>query len=150
MSTGYRIDDNGEGVSLIKLCTGTGTRLKSITPGANVTIVDDGDGNLTFSSSGGGGGGSGYARDIASISTATTLGATANTDYIRTVTGTTTVTLPTAVGNTNEYTIIRAGTNTVTIATTSAQTITGSSTATLTVQWQAITLISDGANWVIK
>jgi len=50
-------------------------------------------------------GGSGITRIVASIATGTTAGATASTDYVFFVTGTTTLTLPTAVGNTNKYTV---------------------------------------------
>lgn len=93
------------------------------------------------------GGGSGITRDIASISSPATLGATASTDYVRFVSGTTTVTLPTAVGNTNMYTVKNTGAGVVTVATTSSQTIDGSSTASLPVANTSIDLISDNANW---
>lgn len=101
-------------------------------------------GNITVPTGGGG-----TSRTIASISTNTIAGATAGTDYVYFVSGTTTVTLPTAVGNTNMYTIKRVGTNTVTINTTSSQTIDGSLTASLTVQYTSLSLLSDGANWNI-
>jgi hypothetical protein len=93
------------------------------------------------------GGGGGLSRSINLISTPTTAGATANTDYVYFVSGTTTITLPTAVGNTNLYTIKNTGVNTVTIATTSAQTIDGSSSASLPVANTSLDLISDGSNW---
>ncbi len=67
-----------------------------------------------------GGVGGGITRAIASISTATTAGAVANTDYTYLVSGTTTLTLPTAVGNTNTYTVKNAGVATVSVASTSA------------------------------
>ena len=63
-----------------------------------------------------------------------------------------TVTLPTAVGVTGKvYTIkrIAAGTNRLTVATTSSQTIDGLTTALLDGQYNSITVISDGANWNI-
>jgi hypothetical protein len=91
----------------------------------------------------------GVTRSVNSISTPTTAGATALTDYVYLVSGTTTLTLPTAVGNTNLYTVKNTGSNTVTIATTSAQTIDGSSTATLPVANTSLDLISDGANWKV-
>lgn len=92
-------------------------------------------------------GGTGIARSISSISSPTNAGATAATDYVYLVSGTTTLTLPTAVGNSNLYTIKNTGSATVTIATTSAQTIDGSASATLPVQYTSIDLISDGSNW---
>ena len=95
------------------------------------------------------GGGGGTVRSINSISTDTTAGATAGTDYVYLVSGTTTVTLPTAVGNTNLYTIKNVGSGNVTIATTSAQTIDSNSTIVMPVQYTAVDLISDTANWNI-
>ena len=95
------------------------------------------------------GGSSAIVRSVNSISSPTTAGAVASTDYVYFVSGTTTLTLPTAVGNTNRYTIKNTGGATVTIATTSSQTIDGSTTATLAVQNTALDLISDGSNWRI-
>ncbi len=62
-----------------------------------------------------------------------------------------TLTLPTAVGTTRSYRIKRvdAGAGNVTIATTSSQTIDGETTYILVQQWQHVTLVSDGANWII-
>jgi hypothetical protein len=93
---------------------------------------------------------SGINRSVNVISSPTTAGATASTDYVYLVSGTTTLTLPTAVGNTNRYTVKNTGVNTVSIATTSAQTIDGSSSpTTLPVANTSLDLISDGANWRI-
>lgn len=92
----------------------------------------------------------GINRSINVISTPTTAAAVALTDYIYLVSGTTTVTLPTAVGNINRYTIKNTGSNTVTIATTSSQTIDGSSSATLPASLNtSLDLISNGSNWNI-
>jgi hypothetical protein len=97
------------------------------------------------------GGGGGISRTITSISTATTAGATASTDYVYFVSGTTTLTLPTAVSNTNRYTVKNTGTATVTIATTSSQTITvANNTAVTTITLppgSSFDLLSDNANW---
>jgi hypothetical protein len=93
--------------------------------------------------------GTGISRGIYSVSTNTTAGSGANVDYVYLVSGTTTITLPTAVGNTNTYTIKRTNTGTVTIATTSSQTIDGSTSINLNVQYVSITVVSDGANWNI-
>lgn len=88
------------------------------------------------------------SKSINIISTNTTADNASNTDYVYLVSGTTTITLPTAVANTNLYTIKRAGTNTVSIATTSSQTIDGSaSPITINVQYTSLTLVSDGTNW---
>lgn len=95
-----------------------------------------------------GGGGGGITRSINSISTPTTAGATALTDYVYLISGTTTLTLPTAVSNTNRYTLKNSGTNTVTINTTSSQTIDGSTSITL-IPNQSIDVISNNSNWFI-
>ena len=89
-------------------------------------------------------------REIQSISTATAAGSIYGIDYIYLVSGTTTLTLPTAVGSVSKYTIKRVGTGVVSIATTSSQTIDGSSSPiTINVQYVSIDLISDGTNWNI-
>lgn len=94
--------------------------------------------------------GSGITRSVTSISTPTTAGATAATDYVYMVSGTTTLTLPTAVGNTNRYTVNNVGVATVTVATTSSQTINGSTTVTLPISGMTLEFISDSANWTIE
>lgn len=95
-----------------------------------------------------GGGGSGITRVISNI-TVTTTGATAAiTDYVYLCTGTFTYTQPTAVGNTNLYTIKNVGTGTITIAFTSGQTGDSNATIQLT-QNQSIDLISNNTNYSI-
>ena len=62
-----------------------------------------------------------------------------------------TITLPTAVGISQKFTIQKKDSsgNSVTIATTSSQTINGSTTKTLSTQYQSVTVASDGSNWYI-
>ena len=63
-----------------------------------------------------------------------------------------TITLPTAVGVSGKTYVIKritAGTNRLTVATTSSQTIDGITTAIIDEQWASITVYSDGANWFI-
>lgn len=120
--------------------------------GSNVTITYANNNTtkkaeITIASSGGGGGGT--VRSINSVSADTTAGATAGTDYVYLVSGTTTITLPTAVGNTNLYTIKNIGTGVVTIATTSAETIDNDSTIIMPVRYTSVDVISDTANWNI-
>ena len=89
---------------------------------------------------------------ISSINTNTTAGSASFTDYIYLVTGSSTVTLtlPTAVNNTNLYTVKNVGTSTASIATTAGQTIDGSSSPIdINVQYVSLTLVSDNANWNI-
>lgn len=97
-------------------------------------------------------GGGGITRSIISITTATTGGSAVNTDYVYLTTGTITFTLPTAIGNTNRYTIVHKDALTLTIATTLGQTIAfypaaPDTTATITIQGTVIEFFSDGANW---
>jgi hypothetical protein len=86
---------------------------------------------------------------VNSVAVATTAANTANIKYVYLVSGAAPITLPTAVGNTNVYTIKNIGTGTVVISTTGAQTIDGSLTASLIVQYTSLTIVSDGANWYI-
>jgi SPP1 gp7 family putative phage head morphogenesis protein len=88
-------------------------------------------------------------RVISSVAVNTNAGSVASTDYIYLASGTTAITLPTAVSNLNRYTIKNVGNNTVTINTTSSQTIDGSLTASLPVKYTSIDLISNGSNWNI-
>jgi hypothetical protein len=75
----------------------------------------------------------------------------AATDYIINCTANRfTVTLPTAVSIAGRsYIIKNSGTSTITVATTSSQTIDGATTFILQVQYQTVTVVSNGANWII-
>lgn len=88
-------------------------------------------------------------RSVSSVTTTTAAGSTSRTHYIYLANGTFTITLPTAVANDCLYTIKNVGSGTITIATTSAQTIDGSSSATLPVAYTSLDIISDNANWNI-
>lgn len=102
---------------------------------------------MTALEAGGGGGGSGITRSISSVSSNTNAGSATLTDYIYYCSGIMTLTLPTAIGNTNLYTIKNVGTGTITIATTSGQLIDGASSQNIPVQYLSFTLASDNANW---
>lgn len=110
-------------------------------------LTTDSSGNGTWQSST-----TGITRSVSSVSTATSAGSTSATDYVYFVSGTTTLTLPTAVSNTNKYNIVNSGTNTITVATTSSQTINSPAVAvtslTLTAG-QSMEFISNNANWWI-
>ena len=95
------------------------------------------------------GSGSGITRVITSVAVDTAAGSTAGVDYVYLVSGTTTITLPTAVGNENLYTIKNVGVGVVTVATTLAQTIDGDTTITMPVQYTSVDIVSDTANWSI-
>lgn len=87
-------------------------------------------------------------RSINVISSNQTLGSTTNTDYVYVVSGTTTVTMPTAVSNTNLYTVKNGGSNTVTIIFTGGQNADGSTSLSLTPN-TSLDLISDNSNYRI-
>jgi len=90
---------------------------------------------------------SGKSINVVSINT--NAGSASSTDYVYLASGTINITLPTAIGNQNLYTIKNVGTGIITIDTTSSQTVDGSLTAPINVQYLSLTIISDGANWNI-
>lgn len=84
-------------------------------------------------------------RPVHSYTSAQTL-TTAN--HIVLCSGTFTVTLPTAVGNGGlMYYIKNTGTGTITVDGNGAQTIDDATTFVLDAQYEAITIVSDGAEW---
>lgn len=74
-----------------------------------------------------------------------------NTDCVINCTANTfTVTLPTAVGLTGQYFIIKnSGTGSITVDADGSETIDGLSNKLLAIQNESITVISNGANWII-
>lgn len=61
-----------------------------------------------------------------------------------------TVTLPTAVGIEGQYFIIKnSGTGVITIDGDGSETIDGAGNKTLSVQYESMTVVSDGANWIV-
>lgn len=101
---------------------------------------------------GGGGsstGGSGITRVINTISTNVIADSAANTDYVYLVSGNTTLTLPTAIGNKDLYTVKNKDGNTTTVSTTGGQTIDGGASYLITIMNDSIDIISDGANWFV-
>ena len=89
----------------------------------------------------------GISRSIATISSGQTAGTTASTDYVYICSSALTLTMPTAVGNTNLYVIKNTSSGIITINTTSAQTIDGASTYLIRTTNNGVVLISDGSNW---
>lgn len=101
---------------------------------------------------GGGGsstGGSGITRVINTISTNVIADSAVNTDYVYLVSGNTTLTLPTAIGNKDLYTVKNKDGNTTTVSTTGGQTIDGGASYLITIMNDSIDIISDGANWFV-
>ena len=116
--------------------------------GTNVTITPAGTGDartLTIAAAGGGGG---ITRSITVTSGNLTVGAVALTDYVVLVAGDHTITLPTAVGNTNKYTIKNNHSANITVNTTSSQTIDGTTSISLG-PLESVQLVSNNANWFI-
>ena len=144
---------SGGGTSGLRLLTSsTNGRIESGTAGAeNMNMVLSGTRatqgtQLTLN----------YINTLLSGSLSVPLGAKTTTytilatDCVITCDGTFTVTLPTAVGVTGKlYDVKNIGTGVITVATTSSQTIDGGTTATLRVQYESITVISNGSNWEI-
>ncbi len=112
----------------------------------NFALVTNGSGQLSFASVAGVGG-SGITRTSSIISASGTAGSTALTDYVYFASTGLKLTLPTAVGNKNLYTVKNVSVSSVLVDTTSAQTIDGSSTALMPVANQSIDFISDNSNW---
>jgi hypothetical protein len=80
----------------------------------------------------------------------TTYTATTSDYFIDCTSGTFTVNLFTAVGNTGRILIIKnSGTGTITVDPNGTQTIDGATTQSLATQWSRVHIISDGANWKI-
>ena len=129
---------------------GTGLTSADLSGKANkVLAVNATEDGYDLVTGGGGGGGGGISRSINSVSTNTSAGATASTDYVYLASNTITITLPTAVGNSNRYTIKNVDAGVITIATTSGQTIDGSLTAQIHFTNNSVDLISTGSNWKI-
>ena len=79
-----------------------------------------------------------------------TYTATISDHVINCTANTFTVTLPTAVGIAGrQYVVKNSGTGVITVDGDAAETIDGATTVSLPTQYDAITLASDGANWVI-
>lgn len=90
--------------------------------------------------------GTGIVRSVNTLTGSLTLPATASTDFVYFLDAGAVATLPTAVSNTNRYTLKNIDTTDKTILTTSSQTIDGGTTAVLTPN-TSIDVISDGSNW---
>lgn len=123
----------------------------NLKPGNNVTISYQNNDNLkttdiTIAASGGGGG---TSRNISTVSVSSVVAATASTDIVVIAGAGIQLTMPTAAGNTNLYTIKNKVASSVLVVPNGAETIDGQSNVILAVQYVSIDLISDGANWQI-
>lgn len=93
------------------------------------------------------GGGGGVARTVSVISVSSTLAAAASTDYAIFANVGITITLPTAISNTNLYTVKNEAVSSVLVATTAGETIDGSATVLLPTQYESLSFISNGSVW---
>lgn len=123
----------------------------NIKPGSNVTLTYSNNNttkylDLTISATGG----SGTTRSINRVSTSASMGSTAGTDYVYVATAGVLLTLPTAVSNTNLYTVKNVAASSVMVATTGGQTIDGDSNIILNNQYTSVDIVNDGNdNWSI-
>ncbi len=120
----------------------------NLTQGTNITISDNGSGTVTIAASAGSVV-AGITRVASIITASQTGGSTALTDYVYIANAGLQLTLPTAIGNSNLYTIKNLAASSVLIGVTAGQTIDGSSSALLPVQYQSLDLISNGSVWSV-
>lgn len=123
----------------------------NIKAGSNITLSysnNDATKNLdlTIASSGSG---SGITREVNTTSVSSVIGSVAGIDYVTVASAGVALTLPTAVGNDNLYTIKNTAASSVLVVTAGSETIDGNSDITLATQFTAVDLISDGSNWHI-
>ena len=119
----------------------------NILAGSNVTLSYTNNDNLkttnlTIAATGGG-----SNRNISTVSVSSVVAAVTSTDYVVIASAGVLLTLPTAVSNTNLYTIKNTAASSVMVAANGVETIDGSANITLTTQYTAVDLISDNANW---
>ena len=101
-------------LTLNNVLLGNGTSaLQAVAPGTTGNVLTSNGTTWTSAAPTGGG----VSRVTSTITTATTLGAVANTEYLAYIASGGSVTLPTAVGNTSLYTLKNTDTTTKTIAT---------------------------------
>lgn len=128
---------------LIRATPSTGG-VQSVVAGTNVSVDNTDPLNPIVSATTGSGG---ITRTVTSISADTTAGSTASTDYVYFVSGTTTLTLPTAVGNTNRYTV-KSITGTTVVACNGIETIDGTATIGIANE-DSVDLISNNTEWKV-
>lgn len=123
--------------------------------GSNVTITYSSNDttkrtDITISSSGGGSSVAGTVRSINNINTSQTAGNTSGTDYVYICSAGINLTLPTALTNTNQYTIKNISTSSVLISRDGADTIESDTSLILATQYTSVDLISNQtSNWNI-
>lgn len=94
------------------------------------------------------GSGSGITRTVVVTSGNVTAGATTAVDYTYLIAGAHVLTLPTAISNTNRYTVKNDHSADITINTTSSQTVDGTTSIQISPE-DSVDIISDNSNWRI-
>jgi len=119
----------------------------TLAAGTGITFTAS-SGTITLSTTGNGGG---ISRSISTITGSTTALAASSTDYVYVgnTSGNINLTMPTAISNTNRYTVKQNNIGILTLLTTSSQTIDGVTGYLLTRQYQAVDLMSDNSNWFV-
>jgi len=105
--------------------------------------------NFTFTSSGGGGSVVGTSRQIQTTTISSTIAGLSGIDQVTLANGGLAITLPTAVGDSQLYTIKNVGNSSVAILTTGGETIDNQPNIIMPVQYTSVDLISDSLNWNI-
>ena len=92
--------------------------------------------------------GSGHTLNLVQKSAAYTI--TTSDYYVECTANTFTLTMPTAVGISGQAFVVKnSGTGTITVDGDGSETIDGSTTIELDTQYQSVTLVSNGSNWII-
>ena len=94
-----------------------------------------------------GGGGSGITRTVSVLSVSSTLAAAATTDYVYFANVGINLTLPTAVSNTNSYTVKNMAASSVLVTAATGQDVDGSATALMPTQYESLNFYSNGSVW---
>lgn len=111
---------------------------------SNGTLTDDGSGQVTVTTGGGGGG---ITRTTSVVTANTTPAAAASTDYVFFCDSGLRVFMPTAISNTNLYTMKNTGSSSVLIVASVGQAIDGSTSALMPTTNESLTLISNNSVW---
>lgn len=109
---------------------------------SNGTLTDDGGGQVTIST---GGGGSGITRISSTISVSSTFAAASQTDYVAFANVGIAFTLPTAIGNSNLYTVKNVSASSVVVLAPTGQDIDGSASALMPTNYESLSFISNGS-----
>ncbi len=123
----------------------------NIKPGSGITLSYSNNEttkylDLTIAATAGAGG---ITREVNKISVSSVVGSVIGIDYVTICDEGVGITLPTAVGNENLYTVKNVATSSVLIIGDGAETIDDDATLILSTQYTSVDLISDGANWKI-